>query len=111
MAKIGGQLIHLFLINSLNRFDIGLLVESEQKRQFLGLDSVRIIFMSLKSVRKDNFTDFKLKCFDVLLLLILRLLLSVGSNAAFDDDVMIVVKLALLLQSASFEDFIYLQIA
>jgi hypothetical protein len=111
MAKIGGQLIHLFLINSLNRFDIGLLVESEQKRQLLGLDGVRIIFMSLKSVREDNFADFKLKCFDVLLLLILRLLLSVGSNAAFDDDVMIVVELALLLQSASFEDFIYLQIA
>ncbi len=59
--------------------------------------------MSLKSIRKHNFTNLKLECLNKLLFLILCLFLSIGHDASFDDDVVIVVILPLFLQLAAFD--------
>jgi hypothetical protein len=66
--------------------------------------------MSLQGIGKDSLTNFELKSFNKLLLLILGLLFAISRDAAFNDDVVIAMILALFLQSGTFNQLDCIQI-
>ena len=111
MAERSGQLVHFLLIDPLNRPNVGVLVEPEQQRQLLGLDRVRVVLVRLQRVGEHCLSDLKLKGLDILLLLVLSLLLPVRSNAALNDDIVVIMELAFLLHLCSLEDLEQLDIA
>jgi hypothetical protein len=58
--------------------------------------------MSLKGIGKDSLANFELKRFNELFFLIFGLSLTIGGDTAFNDDVVIVMILALFLQLGTF---------